>query len=59
MMSSMIQNFIVGGIFVAVVLYVIYKIVKMVQAKDEPVSPCCGCDKPCKSRKINRCEDKK
>ncbi len=58
-MNTTIQSLIVGIIFVIALSYIIYKIVNMVRARKEPVSPCCGCDKPCKSRKINNDERKK
>ena len=58
-MSTTIQTIIVGIILVITVVYIIYKIVNMVRARKEPGSPCCGCDKPCRSRKINDGECKK
>ena len=51
-MSASIQSWIVTGIVAIAFAYAIYKIVKMVQNRNEPPSSCCDCDVDCKLREI-------
>ena len=51
-MSASIQSWIVTVIVAIAFAYAIYKIVKMVQNRNEPPSSCCGCDVDCKLREI-------
>lgn len=58
-MSATVQLVIVIAIGVVAFGYVIYKIVNMVRKRNEPVSPCCSCDIPCKAREIKSEKSKK
>lgn len=58
-MSASVQFWIVIAIVAIAFAYAIYKIVKMVQKRNEPPSACCGCEVDCKLREIKSQKAKK
>ena len=58
-MSAEIQIWIVAILLFGALAYVIYKIVNLVRRRKEPVSPCCGCDVPCKVKDLKQQKTKK
>lgn len=58
-MSASVQFWIVVAIVAIAFACAIYKIVKMVQKRNEPASACCSCDVDCKLREIKSQKAKK
>lgn len=58
-MSAAVQLVIVIIVGIVAFGYAIFKIVNMVRRRNEPASPCAGCDVPCKIREIKSQKVKK